>query len=172
MLLLLAVLIVACEKLEYDAPEDQPLYFEYHYINHAWGFQENGWLIDREGNIRSFDNPEDYRQGVPGAYLSVDDLEYNLGLTDTIVGNVNQDELKKYINYIPQAAEGVISKSTSIAADAGSSVLSCYMYDPEENAYQYVFLAQSGDWEQFNLSEEAEKLVKWLLDYDVFWLSD
>lgn len=89
MLLLLAVFLVACEKLEYDAPEDQPLYFEYHYINHAWGFQENGWLIDHEGN-----------------------------------------------------------------------------------AYQYVFLAQSGDWEQFNLSEEAEKLVKWLLDFDVFWLSD
>jgi hypothetical protein len=171
-LLLMAILLAACEKLEYDPPEDQPIYFEYHYINHAWGFQENGWLIDREGNIRSFDKPGDYKQGLPGAYLKKEDLEHNLALTDSIIGNVSQAELEKYINYIPGAAGGEISKYTSIAADAGASVLSCYMYDPEEDAYQYIFLAQSGDWEQFNLSEEAKKLVKWLLDFDIFWLSD
>jgi len=169
---LLVVLLLGCEKAEYDAPEDQPLYFEYHYINHAWGFQENGWLIDREGNIRRFDHPGDYRLGLPGAYLSLDDLEHNLGLTDSIIGTVDEVELEKHKNYIPGAAAGEIDKSRSIAADAGSAVLSCYLYIPEEDAYQYVFLAQSGDWEQFNLSEEAEKLVKWLLDFDVFWLSE
>lgn len=171
-LFLTPAILAACEALEYDAPEDQPLYFEYHYVNHAWGFQEYGWLIDREGNIRRFDKPEDYIQGVPGAYLKREDLEHNLALTDSIIGNVNQAELEKYINYIPGAAGGKISKFTSVAADAGASVLSCYMYDPKEDAYQYIFLAQSGDWEQFNLSEEAEKIVKWLLDFDVFWLSD
>ena len=172
MLVLLAVLLVTCEKAEYDAPEDQPVYFEYHYINHAWGFQENGWLIDREGNIRRFDHPDDYRQGLKGAYLSLEDLEHNLGLTDSIIGIVDKVELEIYKNYIPAAAEGEIDKSRSIAADAGSAVLSCYLYDPEEGAYRYVFLAQSGDWEQFNLSEEAEKLVKWLREFGVFWLSE
>jgi len=166
------VVLVACEKEVYNAPEDQPFYFEYHYINYAWGFQENGWLIDREGNIRSFSQPEDYRLGLIGAFLSLEDLEHNLGLTDSIVGTVEVGELKKYKNYIPAAADGEIGEASSIAADAGTSVLSCYMYDPEMNAYQYVFLAQSGDWEQFNLSGDAEKIVDWLLEFDVFWLSD
>lgn len=171
-IMLLGLLLVGCEKEVYNAPGDQPLFFEYHYINHAWGFQESGWLIDRDGNIKSFNMPEDYRIGLTGGHLSLEDLEHNLGLTDSIVGNVADGELEKYINYIPAAAEGEIGRSNSIAADAGSSVLSCYLWDPEKSAYQYVFLAQSGDWEQFNLSEEAEKLVEWLLDFDVFWLSD
>ena len=168
----LAFLLWACEKQEYDAPEEQPVYFEYHYINYAWGFQENGWLIDQEGNIRSFIDPVDYRQGLKGAYLSLEDLEHNLGLTDSIIGTLDDGELEKYLHYIPAAADGKIGISRSNAADAGSSVLSCYLYNPEMNAYQYVFLAQSGDWEQFNLSREAEKLVDWLSGFGVFWLSD
>ncbi len=168
----LALSGMACEERKYDAPEDQPVYFEYHYINHAWGFQENGWLIDLEGNIKSFNNPVDYNQGLKGVYLSLEDLEYNLGLTDSIIGHVDNGDLEKYINYIPGAADGEIGLSRSIAADAGSSVLSCYLYDPDMEAYQYVFLAQSGDWEQFNLSREAEKLVDWLTDFEIFWLSD
>ncbi len=172
LIVVLIPLMASCEKAEYNAPEDQPVYFEYHYINHAWGFQEHGWLIDKEGNIRSFNKPENFVQGLKGAYLSLEDLEHNLGLTDSIIGNVEHKVLEKYINYIPAASEGAIGKSKSIAADAGSSVLSCYMYDPDMDAYQYVFLAESGDWEQFNLSAEAEKLVDWLADFGVFWLSD
>ena len=162
----------ACEKENYNAPEDQPVYFEYHYTNYAWGFQDFGWLIDQDGNIRSFHNPSDYKIGLKGAYLSLEDLEHNLGLTDSTIGKVGERDFEKYKNYIPAASEGEIGKSRSNAADAGSSVLSCYLYDPEKNAYQYVFLAQSGDWEQFNLSVEAEKLVKWLTEFGVFWLSD
>ena len=48
---LLAVLLVGCEDLGCDMPGGQPVYFEYHYTNHAWGYHENGWIIDREGNI-------------------------------------------------------------------------------------------------------------------------
>jgi hypothetical protein len=169
---LLAVLLVGCEDLGCDLPGDQPVYFEYHYTNHAWGYHENGWIIDREGNIRSFNLPVDFRSPDSTGYLTIGDLEHNLALTDSIVGNVDEAELEQYIEYIPAAAEGEIGKSKSIAADAGASVLSCYFYDKQKDVYKYVFLAQSGDWEQFNLSPEAEILVDWLLNFDVFWLSD
>lgn len=171
-LVLMLTATASCEKEYYDHPGDQPLYFEYHYRNHAWGFQEHGWLIDRHGQIRSFNLPESYRTPDPEGYLSFEDLEHNLGLTDSVIGKVGTGELERYIQYIPGAAQGKTGTSKSIAADAGASVLSCYMYDEEKDAYQYVFLAQSGDWEQFNLSREAAKLVKWLVGFDVFWLSD
>ncbi len=169
---LLVLLSGACNKEEYSAPGEQPVYFEYHYYNYAWGFQENGWLIDREGNIRSFNLPENFRLPDSEGYLDLADLEHNLWLTESVIGKVDVKELDQFIDYIPGAARGEIGEARSIAADAGSSTLSCYLYDPDKGAYQYVFLAQSGDWEQFNLSGEARKLVKWLLDFDVFWLSD
>jgi hypothetical protein len=169
---LLAILLGACEELNYDGPEDQPVYFEYNYINHAWGFQHHGWLIDGEGYRRYFNLPDSFRVPDSTGYLSLEALEYNVGQADSIIDQVDGDELAKYMDYIPGAADGEIGKSQVIAADAGASVLSCYLYDPAKDAYRYVFLAQSGDWEQFNLSEEAGVLVDWLVDFGVFWLSE
>ncbi|MCK4745680.1 MAG: hypothetical protein KAT15_01525 [Bacteroidales bacterium] len=168
----MALLPVACEELTYDAPEDQPVFFEYNYINHAWGYQHHGWLIDGEGYVRYYNLPESYRFPDSTGYLSLEDLEHNIGLTDSVIEQVDGAELEKYRNYIPGAAKGEIGESSNVAADAGTSMLSCYLYDIHEDAYRKVFLAQSGDWEQFNLSEDAEKLVDWLREFDVFWLSE
>ena len=171
-ILLVAVLMAACEKEEYISPEDQPVYFEYRYVNYAWGYQEHGWLIDHDGYVRYFEKPDSFRVPDPSGYISIEDLEYNLGQTDSIIGQVAENKLTGYVNNIPGAASGEIGKSDNIAADAGSSVLTCYLYDEERESYLKVFLAASGDWEQFNLSGEAEILVDWLKQYDVFWLSE
>jgi len=80
--------------------------------------------------------------------------------------------LEEFVSYIPGAAEGQIGEKSNIAADAGSSTLACYLYDKKAGAYRYVFLGMSGDWEQFNLSSEAEILVDWLRGFGVFWLSE
>ena len=44
LILALFLLLLACEKNGYNAPEEQPVYFEYHYVNFAWGLQDQGWL--------------------------------------------------------------------------------------------------------------------------------
>ena len=41
----LSLLMGACKKEVYIAPEDQPVYFEYHFANFAWGVQDFGWLF-------------------------------------------------------------------------------------------------------------------------------
>ena len=166
------MVLASCEKDDYQGPDDQPVYFEYNYINHAWGFQHHGWLIDGDGFVRYFESPESYRFADSTGYLTLEDLEYNLGQTDSIIQQVDSEELDEYINYISGAAGGELTKSVNIAADAGASVLSCYRYDEEMNSYRQVFLAQSGDWEQSNLSSEAGKLVTWLRSFGVFWLSE
>ena len=104
--------------------------------------------------------------------ISHEALLHNLSLTDSVVGTIPGEELEQYISLIPDAANGEKDEGRNIAADAGSSVLACYLYDQEKEAYQYIFLAQSGDWEQFNTSPEAETLVTWMLEFGVFWLSE
>jgi len=171
-LVTMLVAMGSCEDCEYDPPEDQPVYFEYNYINHAWGYQHHGWLIDGDGYVRYFESPDSFRTADSSGYMTPEDLEYNLGQTDSIVDQVDPEELQGYIDCISGAAKGEIGESINIAADAGASVLTCYMYDQVMDAYLKVFLAQSGDWEQFNLSAEAEKLVSWLRGFNVFWLSE
>lgn len=151
---------------------DQPVYFQYRHQNRAWGHQDRGWLIDGAGVIKGFAWPEDFRLPDSTGMIAYEDLVHNLQLTDTVLQRIPMEELNEYRALIPGAAKGTISEGRNIAADAGSSVLSAYLYDEEAVAYRYVFLAESGDWEQFNESPEAEQLVDWLVEYGVFWLSE
>ncbi len=170
LLLLFAMIVAGCEK-EYEAPLDQPVLFEYRYVNYAWVYSEQGWLMDAKGDMYSYDLPEDFRLPDSAGYISAEDITYNLSQTDSIFHSVEAEGLEYYVDLIAGAAEGEISVLENVAADAGTSVLSCYLFDPDVEMYQYVFLAQSGDWEQFNNSPEAEILVDWLKDLGgVFWL--
>ena len=160
-------LIIACEREYYEGPEDQPVYFEYHYINFAWGLIDNGWMIDQEGNVRGFDHPENYRWPDSTGYMSSEDLQYNLTQTDTLLQTVNHKEFKRYTRLIHGAAEGALSDRSRRGADMGSSMLSCYAFDPASGSYQHVLLSLAGDQEQFNQSAEAEELVEWLKEFGV-----
>lgn len=169
--LMFALMVTGCEK-EYEAPEDQSVLFEYRYVNYAWAYSENGWLIDAQGDVRSYQLPEDFRLPDSTGYISAEDLAYNLSQTDSTFHRVEAKDLDYYVGLIEGAAGGEILKSENVAADAGSSVLSCYLYDPGKDMYQYIFLARSGDWEQSNDSREAKTLVNWLKELGgVFWLS-
>jgi len=168
----LMILVTGCEKEFYEGPEDQPVYFEYHYINYAWGVADNGWMIDNEGNMLGYNFPADYRFPDSTGHLTFGDLQYNLDQTDTLLLNIKSKELRKYTRLIGGAADGNLGESQSRGADMGSATLSCYAYDPRSASYKYVLLATVGDWEQFNRSAEAETLVDWLKEFGVAFLSD
>lgn len=161
-LLFLTLLGSSCEKSDYMGPEDQPVFFEYRYVNRAWGVADRGWLIDHEGRLMGFDLPVDYRWPDSTGHVSTADLEYNLSQADTILSIMGAKEFEKHVRMIQGAAEGNLGERRPRGADMGSSYLSCYAYDPRSASYTFVLLAQRGDWEQDNLSAEAEKLVKWL----------
>ena len=163
---LMAVLGSGCEKEFYVAPMDQPVVFEYRYLNNAWGVADHGWLIDSEGRQMGFDFPEDYRWPDSTGHLSLEDLTHNLGQTDTLLQVISRKKFDKYVRLIRGAADGSLSERRVVGADMGSATLSCYAYDPKTETYQYVLLAAKGSLEQFNQSPEAEKLVDWLKDLD------
>jgi len=53
LILLLALIITGCNN---ESPTlKQKILFEKHYTNWAWGYQDNGLLIDSLGFVRAFD---------------------------------------------------------------------------------------------------------------------
>ena len=158
----LTLLIGACKKEQYLAPEDQPVYFEYHFTNFAWGVQDFGWLIDRDGKIWSFEFPDGYHTAIHGDYLSLEQLEDNLGQADSLIGDVDVKELDKKVKWIQGASGGELTKIHRRGADAGLGVYACYKYDPSVEAYQFILLSADGDYQQYNRSPDAEKLTDWL----------
>ena len=160
----------SCEIITNTPIDQQAVYFEYEYINYAWGFQHNGWIIDEEGNVRSFKLPEDWQYPDSSGMISEAALLYNIKQTDSIIAVVDSTELDKYTALITGARDGRISVRENTAADAGSASLHAYLYDEEKDAYLKIFLASSGDWSSENESYNARKLVKWLKEFGVFWL--
>ena len=169
-ILLFITCITGCETIEYNPPESQPVYFEYEYINFAWGYQNNGWIIDAGGNVRSWNRPEDWRRPDSTGYISESDLLYNISETDSVIEVVGSNELKKHVALIEGAKDGFITEPENIGNDAGSASLYGYWYDPGVDAYLKVFLGLSGDYSSENTSSEAKKLVAWLKEFGVFWL--
>jgi hypothetical protein len=162
MVVLLLVFCLACEKEGYHAPEEQPVYFEYHFINHAWGYQDFGWLVAGNGKIWSFEYPDSYQMAVHGDFLSLEQLQHNVEQADSIIGEVSQAVLERKKDLIPVAAEGEIKDFQRQGADMGVGLFACYKYDPTEDAYQYILLSMTGDHQRYNSSKEADKLVEWL----------
>lgn len=167
---ILLVVLSGCEE-KYEAPADQPVFFEYRYVNHAWGYSEHGYLIDSDGDVRRFDSPEDFRLPDSTGYISRADLLHNLTQTDSIIHHIIPKDLEKHTALISGAAEGKTGEAENIAADAGSFVHACYLYDSQKDKYQYIFLASSGDWQQSNEAPQAETLVTWLKGIVVFRLA-
>ena len=99
-------------------------------------------------------------------------LEYNLSQADTLLACLNRKTFMSHVRLIGGAAEGALNESRTRGADMGSSILSCYAYDHDLGSYKHVLLAVRGDAEQSNISAEAEKIVDWLKEYGVAFLSD
>lgn len=148
---------------------DQPVFFEYLYMNEAWGHRRQGWLIDQLGNVNYYNDPDEWHL-VEGDSIPGDDLLFNLLQSDSIITTIDQDVLAEKSGLIGPASKGGITPLKNIANDAGSSFLYAYLYDFETQAYTQVFLARSGDFESHNTSEAAIALTGWLKQFGVFWL--
>jgi hypothetical protein len=162
-LLLLSLLIIACSSKKEDTliNKEQPVYFQYNYINWAWGYQHSGWLIDNKGNVNYYNKPADWRNGDQDG-ISYDDLIYNLSQTDSVIAKIDPLILKEKIKLIKDAIDGEISPETHTAYDAGVWALLAYYYDNNTKKYRTVFLAESGDVSSYNKDTAAIQLTNWL----------
>ena len=157
------LLLGSCQKTELEIRPDQVAYFEYEYVNHAWGYQHNGWIVDKTGKILGYNLPDSWTFPDSAGYISEPDLEKNLSKTDTLYNyQISTTELTHKIKLIPGAAKGKLSERKNVMFDAGGWGFSCYIWDKNKHKYRKILLETKGDWEQYNQSPGALSLVTWL----------
>ncbi len=113
--------------------------FEVEYVNHAWGFDNNGCLIDREGNVFKYS----YGHSSNGKGL-------------VPAGKMSDGELKLANELAEKALHGKFTENV-VAADAGSTLWSARSQYGGE-----IKLLLKGDYEGSNSAPEAAELVKLL----------
>ena len=171
--LLAAVLVVgACASSSPTGLDPgQEILFHASYENHAWGYQNSGWYVDRDGNVWSM-TPAPMWSGEVSTLLADErpeatypaaeiEAEY-LGARDSLLLVLATEEVDKMARLVRDAASGAFSDVESRAADAGLFLDGALLYDPDTRTYRRVVLSIRGDWAVANESSAAARLSEWL----------
>jgi len=159
-------ILTSCEKNNDDIDNlknNQRIYFQYDYINFAWGYQHVGWLIDSSGNVYCYNKPENWINQDSLGFISSTDMNINITETDSICYTIDKNELNDKISLISKASEGEISEPIHEMYDAGGTEFSGFLYNEDKKTYKKVLLKQIGDFRIDNSSPESIELYEWLV---------
>jgi hypothetical protein len=162
--ILISVLLVS---IHYSAlaSSESPILFCKEYLNYAWGYVHNGWLVDSGGNIRSYslkfsDSLEAF-SGNP----SRANLDKMLSFSKPTGKKIPADSLKTMVALVQTASHGTMSYAP-LCADAGIVMYSGIFFDSVHSRYQKVVCVQGGDQIGCNSSSAAKVIARWLISLD------
>jgi hypothetical protein len=154
-----------------DLDPGQEILFHVSYENHAWGYQNSGWYVDRDGEVWSMAPAPMWPGEVSmlledeqpaGTYSAAEiEAEY-MGARDSLLLVLAPDEVQEMARLVGDAAAGGFSDVESTAADAGLFLNGALLYDPEGRTYRRIVLSIRGDWTVLNESSAAARLAEWL----------
>jgi hypothetical protein len=160
-LLIASVFVTGCKK-NVVISNKQAMLFQVDYVNYAWGYQHNGFIIDSEGNILTYKNPENWNFPDKNLTLNQSLVKANLGSCTNTGKKVPSEELKKYAGYIKNISLSKVTAPKNVAADAGSLQYICYQYSDSSGIYKGSIIKMEGDFTCENLNFFSKKVSLWL----------
>jgi hypothetical protein len=171
-LIAIIFLISAGCKKNYVISERQSVLFQLDYVNYAWGYQHNGYIIDNEGSVLSYNNPENWSFPDDEFYLKETQVAENISKCSTTGIKIPGEELQKYTNYIKNIASSKITALKNVGADAGTLEFICYQYSESSQTYKGYLIKMEGDFTCENLNFFSKKVVAWMREIDKIRLSE
>jgi len=150
-----------CKK-NYTISDKQAILFQFDYINYAWGYDHNGFIIDNQGNIYKYSNPENWNFPDTEFSLIENQVTENIGKCTRADKILPKGELQKYTGYIKNIASSKVTALKNVAADAGSYQYICYMYSESTGKYKGYLVKMEGDFTCENLNFYSKKVVLWM----------
>ena len=159
--ILLVVFTTACQKNN-GLNEKQTILFQFEYINYAWGYQHTGYFIDKEGNVLTYHNPQEWNFPDNDLLLSDKLFAENIARCSLSSMKISKEELQKYSNYIKNISSSKVTALKNIAADAGSSEFICFQMSEKTGQYKGYVIKMEGNFTCENLNFFSKKVVSWM----------
>jgi hypothetical protein len=160
-MLLLTLAFTGCKK-NLGISSRQAILFEYQYVNYASDYKHYGFLIDNEGNVLEYKNPEAWN--FPDKDLRISEIQVaeNLAFCTHTGITIPKSDLVKYSNHIKNLASSKISAMKNAADDAGSAQYICYQYSENTGMYKGTIIKMEGDFTCENLNFFSRKVADWM----------
>ncbi|MGQ7868312.1 hypothetical protein [Sunxiuqinia sp. sy24] len=157
------LLAASCtEEEELTNPEEFTIYFQFEYVNHAWTYQHQGFIIDQHGNSYDYHQPENWIWP-ENNQISLEDFENNLSQTESRLDLLDGSDIKRMELLALRARQGKLTEGKSVMADAGAEIYAIYLAKKDSPSLTRYLLQQRGDWYQKNTSSASDEIVEWLI---------
>ena len=157
----LAALSVSCSD-DVVVTNEQEVYFEIPYTNQAWGNQFKGFLIDKEGQVRTYDKPASWNGTEQSFSLTKEQMEANVSQTTVSATKIDAAELSQNIESAQKITGDSFSKPVNGGADLGLTLFYSYTYNADRKTYTAVLLRQTGNVIIHNQDAHAKEVADWL----------
>ncbi len=164
LLFMLILTITGCKKDNQLAVLNQEIVFQSEYINYAWVYVHEGFVIDSSGNIRTYKLPKIWHFADTNGYISAADMLENIQQLNPPSSKVNKDTLLQNYNKLILAASGVLTEPKVEMFDAGGTVTSGFIYDSKLKKYKQILIRQTGDVYIENQSPYAKEIYDWIIN--------
>jgi hypothetical protein len=169
-LLLMAAFLIGGCKRNVAINEKQAMFFQVDYMNYVLGYQHYGFIIDGQGNILTYKNPQIWNFPDKDFSLSESQVRENFGNCLNSGKNITREELNKYASYIKNISSSKITALKNVAADAGSTEYICYQFSEKSGTYKGCLIKMEGDFTRENLNFFSKKVTTWLKNInDTLW---
>lgn len=157
------LLFAACDSDSTGLGATGDVLFEIEYVNFAWFPTWQGYYIDSDGSVWSYDR-SDKRDSYPPtkSSYSSQELTEKFSAKRAHVRTLSSSEILEKQALILPAAFGPLSVVQARCADAGVLTYRAYTYDFVRRRYTPVLLYEQGDRAQENRSGQARQLFSWL----------
>lgn len=158
---MLCLTITGCKKHEVISGR-QEILFQYEYVNYAWGYQHNGFIIDSEGNILTYNNPQNWNYPDNDLNLTEKQVNENISLCKISGKRISPEELTKFSGYIKNISLSKITAIKNVSADAGSYEYICFRFSESTGTYNGYLIKKEGDFTCENLNFFSKKVASWM----------
>jgi hypothetical protein len=160
-LFLLTVMMTGCKK-NIVISNQQAILFGFEYVNYARDYEHYGFLIDIEGNVLTYNNPESWNFPDRELRISEAQVAENLSMCKHSGIRIPKSDLQRYSNHIINIASSKVSALKNVADDTGSAEYICYQYSESSGTYKGTIIKKEGDFTCENLNFFSKKVAEWM----------
>lgn len=159
--LILLALLSGCRK-SYILNQKQAILFQYEYIKHPGDVGHSGFLIDNEGYVLTYENPEGWHFPDNNMMIAEDNVAENISKCIHSGIRINGESLKKYSTYIPNISSSKVTALKNTGSDGGTTSFICYYLPQNSDNYKVFVIKKEGDYTCENLNFYTKKVITWL----------
>ncbi|KOH42534.1 hypothetical protein [Sunxiuqinia dokdonensis] len=157
------MLSASCTDKELETKSEQlTIYFQFEYVNHAWGYQHRGFIIDQAGKVYDYEQPENWTWPEDNK-INRQNFESNLSQAEVRLSLLDESDIRTAEILALKARDGELTEQRYVMADAGAEIYAVYVAEKNSPTLTRYLLQQRGDLYQKNTSSASDQLTEWLI---------